>query len=143
MSTTRHRRRTWRQAGSQAAAGILIGADATWTVHTRSGLADLATIALVATATALICNACSVAVSIGWHRGRHKYLVYAVAQAPLRRPLYPLVDDPDNPNDEVALHYVTQADNWRNDVPGGLDAIIGPRPYNAPAVAAASETAAQ
>lgn len=144
MSTTRHRRRSWQQIGTRAAAGIVIGADAVWTIRADNGLLHLATLALGVTAAALILTACSWATSIAWHHGRHQYLVHAAAYTPLRRPLYPISsDNQDQPNVEVPLRYANTADHWRHDKPSVSDPSPGPRPYMPPKPSPATTGAAQ
>ena len=134
MSTTRHRRRTWQQIGTRAATGVVLGADAVWTIHADNGVLVLATLAFGVTAAALIMTACSWTASTVWHRSRGRYLVQAVAHTPLRRPLYPINSAQRNePPAEPGLHYAINADHWRHDAPPEPDPVRGPRPYVQPA----------
>ena len=147
MSTTRHRRQPWQKVMPRIATSAVTGADAMWIVRTENGLLHLTSLAFGVAAAALILGSCSYATSIGWHRGRHRYLVEAVANTPLRRPLHPIgVEHQDDDTDATrALTDAISADNWAaaNEPTLELDEIRGPRQFMTADLVAASDGAEQ
>jgi len=142
VSTSRHRRQPWQKIGPRIATTAVIGANAMWIIHTENGLLHLTALAFGVGAVVLILGTCSYATSIGWHRGRHRYLVQAVACAPLRRPLHPIgVEHQDDDTDAtLALTDAISADNWAAEEPTlELDEIRGPRRFMTADLVAAAE----